>query len=281
MSRLRVPKRSFLVHHLREHSQYSQSEDWIQWYADVAVQKGLRTVKMLGEYKGSFAKVLDVGSGVGITLSFIAQAFPNSTGCDIDKEAIRATRRILKEVGVKAPVIVYEGRRLPFSDNSFDIVTSIEVIEHVEDPDRMLREIWRVLKPDGILHITTANKWWPYEPHFKLLFLSYLPARLADLYVKLSGRGDHYEKIRLPSYDQFKRSINRYFDIEDVTLSLIENYKKYSFDKERGNKVRMVGEFLTILNKLDPSPPGHFSKIVKWFLIRMSLGWLFICRPKK
>lgn len=236
---------------------------------------------MLGEYKDLSAKVLDVGSGIGITLSFIAQAFPNSTGCDIDKEAVRAARRILKEVAVKAQVIVYDGRRLPFSDNSFDIVTSIEVIEHAEDPDRMLGEIWRVLKPDGILHITTANKWWPYEPHFKLLFLSYLPARLADLYVKLSGRGDHYEKIRLPSYDQFKRSINKYFDIEDITLPLIENYKKYSFDKERGNKVRMVGECLTILDKLDPSRLRRFSKIVKWFLIRMSLGWLFICRPKK
>lgn len=281
-NRLKIPKREFLVKHLSNFSQYNRLVGWIQWYADVAVHKGSRTVKMLKEYKGTEAKLLDVGCGIGITLSFLAQAFPKSVGCDIDQEAVRATKAILKEVGIKIPVIVYDGKILPFKDNSFDIITSVEVIEHAENPDLMLKEMRRVLKPNGILHITTANKWWPYEPHFKLFLLSYLPQGLANLYVRLSGRGESYEGIKLPRYREFRALVDRYFIVDDITLPMIKNYKKYSFDKERGIKVVIVGNFLRLFESLEAIPGlKQLSYATKWILTKVSLGWLFIGRPRK
>jgi len=282
MNKIKIPEREFLVKHLRELSQYSQSKKWFEWYAKVAIFKGLRTVKMLKEYKGYDSRLLDLGCGAGITLTFLAQAYERSVGCDIDRDAIEATRRILERVGVKASLVKYGGDRLPFRSNSFDIVTSIEVIEHAKDPEKMLSEIKRVLKPDGILHVTTANKWWPYEPHYKLLFLSYLPRSVANWYVRLSGRGEHYEDIKLPSYDGFRRMVGQYFLIEDVTLSMIKDYKKYSFDEERGFKVVIVGETLRILDKLKPLPVLKYVPVlVSVVLVRVSLGWLFICQPRR
>lgn len=50
-----------------------------------------------------------------------------------------------------------DGMRLPFPDMSFDLVLTSEVIEHIPQPDEMLRDIWRVLKPDGTVIISTPN----------------------------------------------------------------------------------------------------------------------------
>lgn len=48
-------------------------------------------------------------------------------------------------------------RRTPFEDRSFDVWVSIEVIEHLHDPQNLIDEAWRVLKDDGVLFITTPN----------------------------------------------------------------------------------------------------------------------------
>lgn len=283
MAKLKILDKNFYIRHLTNFSQYySQSKTWINWYANVAKYKGSRTVRILKKYKKSNAKLLDLGCGIGLTLTIMGQEFPSSVGCDIDEKVLKAARIILKKVGVRIPLVVYDGKTLPFKNSSFDIVTSIEVIEHAEDPELMLQEIRRVLKPDGILHITTANKWWPYEPHFKLLFLSYLPSKIADWYVKFTGRGENYQGIKLPSYGQFKKMVGQFFTIEDVTLKTIENYQKFSFDKERGMKVVFLGEFLKVLKKIDTLPVlKFFPTAIRWFLLRISLGWLFIARPKK
>lgn len=282
MGRLKIPNKTFYLKHLSKFSPYSQSDSWINWYADVAKFKGLRTLRILKRYKKSNARLLDLGCGLGLTLSIVAQEFPKSIGCDIDEKALRATRIILKEVGVKIPLVLYDGKILPFKDNSFDLVILIEVIEHVEDPELMLKEIKRVLRPDGLLHVTTANKWWPYEPHFKLPFLSYLPPTLADLYVKLTGRGENYQGIKLPSYGEFKKLVNQFFIVEEITLSTIEDYQEFSLDKERGIKVVILGEFLKLLRRMDGLPIlNFFPSLIRWFFLRISLGWLFIARPKK
>ena len=50
-----------------------------------------------------------------------------------------------------------DGMQLPFADNSFDLVLSSEVIEHILEPEHFVQEIARVLKPDGYLLLTTPN----------------------------------------------------------------------------------------------------------------------------
>lgn len=277
-----IPKENFYIRHMQKYGQYSQNKKWISWYATVAKHKGLRTTKILQKYKNRNAKVLDLGVGNGFTLSFLSQVFPDSVGCDIDNLAIKSTKELLNKVNIKIPVILYNGIKLPFADNTFDIVTAVEVVEHVNDYDLFLREINRVLKKDGILHITTANKWWPYEPHFKLFFLSYLPKKWADIYVRLLKRGNDYQNINLPSYNSFKKMVGKYFKVQDITLEMIEDYKDLKFDRERGKKVVIVGELLKFLRKFHKVKiVSIISDIICWWLLRISLGWLFIAFPRK
>lgn len=265
-------KINHLAKEIKLYSQYATSDEWINWYAQVLPFKARRTIKILKNYKDKNAKLLDVGCSTGLTLGFMAREFKNASGCDVDSKAIAVAKKRFKKMGLKTKLFTYDGGKLPLKDNSVDIVTSIEVFEHVANPLAMLREICRVLKPDGILHITTANRLWPIEPHFHLFFLSYLPQKLADFYVRLSGRGKNYGKIKLPTYGQFHRAISRYFRVEDITLEVLQNYKEYDFEKERGKIILLIALFLRFFGR---------NKLVKKLLANLSLGWLFIAHPKK
>lgn len=281
MSRIKIPSQKVYKDHINKYSQYSESPDWAEWYSKVAPLKGLRVTRTILNYKKSNAKVLDLGCGTGMTLSTLAQSFPNAVGCEVDENVANAARDFLKIIGLKNKIYVYNGNRLPFRSDYFDVVTSIEVVEHVEDSEKMLSEIKRVLKKDGILHITTANKWWPIEPHFKLPFLSYLPYKWADFYVRLFKKGDSYQNIHLPSYSEFLRLVNKDFKVEDITLEVIKNYKAYKMDKERGYKVVLLGNILNILSISNLSVIRKINKLMEYLLVRVSLGWLFIGYPKK
>jgi SAM-dependent methyltransferase len=108
----------------------------------------------------SFAKgrrVLDAACGEGYGSHLLAQVAAQVTGVDVSAEAVEhASRRY----GHAAGLIYQVGdcRQLPLPDASFDLVVSFETIEHVHDQDAVLAEFRRVLRPDGILIISSPNK---------------------------------------------------------------------------------------------------------------------------
>lgn len=260
-----------LAREIKLYSQYSTSENWINWYSKILPFKAKRTIKILKTYKKTNSVLLDVGCSTGLTLGFIAKEFKHVLGCDIDKKAVEVAKKRFKKMNLKANFFVYDGKKIPLRNNSVDIITSIEVFEHVNSRLRMLSEMCRVLKSDGILHITTANKLWPIEPHFHLPFLSYLPKKLANFYVRITRKGKNYESINLPTYHQFLKAVSQYFEIEDITLEVIKNYQKYGLHQERGKKIIFIAWLARLFKKI---------KLNK-FMLNLSLGWLFICRPKK
>lgn len=75
----------------------------------------------------------------------------------------------------------YDGKKLPFEDNSFDNVFSSEVIEHIDNLDEILDEIYRVLKPGGLFLLTTPFVWNENElPHDYARYTSCGLAKLLD-----------------------------------------------------------------------------------------------------
>lgn len=254
------------------YSQYSTSPGWAKWYAKILPLKAARTIKILEKYKSHQAVLLDVGCSTGLTLGFMARRFSKTVGYDIDAEALTIARSRFQKMGLKTRFILGNGQKIPLKNNSVDLVTCLEVFEHVNRPRLLLKEIYRILKPDGILHITTANRYWPIEPHFHLPFLSYFPPKWANRYVRLFKKGSGYQQIKLPSYQEFFAALQPYFKTTDITLEVIKNYQEYGAQKERGGKIIWVAWWLSMLEKLKISPN---------FLLNFSLGWLFICRPKK
>ena len=100
--------------------------------------------KLSGQY-------LDIGAGHGHLIRLVRQEFAVSArACDYTRELMS-----LENVGVD--VVDLNNDALPYSDETFDLVTCTEVIEHLEHYRFTLREIFRVLKPGGVCVVTTPN----------------------------------------------------------------------------------------------------------------------------
>lgn len=96
-------------------------------------------------------RLLDVGCNIGITLEAAAQRRWRSVGVDINEDMVRYCQQHGHES------IGYDGGRLPFDGQTFDVLTAWHVIEHVTDVKKTLADWRRVLKHDGILAIETPD----------------------------------------------------------------------------------------------------------------------------
>ena len=135
-------------------------------------------------------RVLEVGTGSGGIAHYLA-THP-TVRCEVTSVDVVDVRSIRDGFAFQ----VVDGTALPFGDDAFDIVISNHVIEHVGDRDAQrahLRECKRVLAPDGYGYLAVPNRWMLVEPHFKLAFLSWLPIPVADAYVRMAGKGTHYD----------------------------------------------------------------------------------------
>src|SRR4030042_1832337 len=104
-------------------------------------------------------KVLEIGCGSGIYAVEFALFGAKVTACDITDRAIKLTKELAKEAEVELEVVqIQENKPLPFKDDSFDCVYSYGVLHHIPNIDDMMKEIFRVLKPDGQIMAMLYNK---------------------------------------------------------------------------------------------------------------------------
>jgi 2-polyprenyl-6-hydroxyphenyl methylase / 3-demethylubiquinone-9 3-methyltransferase len=101
---------------------------------------------------------LDVGSGGGLLAEEFARLGFHVTGIDPSGESVEAARAHAAQEGLDIEYTVGAGEQLPFPDESFDIAYCCDVLEHVDDLDRVLAETSRVLKPGGIYLYDTINR---------------------------------------------------------------------------------------------------------------------------
>lgn len=101
------------------------------------------------------ADVLDIGSGEGYGAAALARLARSVIGLDSDRAAVEHARRRYVLDGLRFSAGRAES--LPFPDATFDVCVAFEVIEHLESPEAMVREARRVLRPDGLLLLSTPN----------------------------------------------------------------------------------------------------------------------------
>jgi SAM-dependent methyltransferase len=101
-------------------------------------------------------RVLDIASGEGYGAALLARTAAHVTGVDADERAIEHSRQAYYAANVR--FLVGSVTDIPLADSSVDVVASFETIEHVEEHERMLDEIRRVLAPGGVLIMSSPNK---------------------------------------------------------------------------------------------------------------------------
>ena len=100
--------------------------------------------------------VLDVASGEGYGTALLAQVARSAVGLEIAPEAVDHAREAYKTNNLS--FVVGDARSLPSADATFDVVTSFETIEHLAEQRLFLNEIRRVLRPGGLLIISTPDR---------------------------------------------------------------------------------------------------------------------------
>lgn len=162
-------------------------------------------------------RVLDIACGSGFGMQILSAVATVVAGADYSFEAVNfAKRNFMRNVdgGVQA-----NASSIPFADNSFDAVVSFETIEHLRKPVKFLKEVKRVLIPNGHLYISTPVK-----------------------------RGNRLDKYHFREYtiSEFTRLLSRFFLIQKIegqrlmlaplfalfSLEFVNSLKRISFIKE-------------------------------------------------
>lgn len=145
-------------------------------------------LKKISEYK--ISSLLDVGCGTGEMLRLISERFPKIelTGVDISLNMLDKAK---SKIGNMANLILSDSEKLPFDDNSFELVMCNDSFHHYPSPLNVLSEFHRVLKPEGTLLISDYSIGFPIR-------------QLMNLLIKYSHDGD----VRIYSKKEYLKMLS-------------------------------------------------------------------------
>jgi len=185
--------------------------------------------------------ILDIGTGSGEIASYLGKE-NHVTSVDISDFRTNIT-------GYNFSLA---NESLPFKENSFDIIISNHVIEHVQDQQLHINEIKRTLKSNGALYLATPNRLWPFEAHYRLYFLHYLPQRLFIKILKFFNK--YKEDIELVSLSKTQTLLGKN-NWQSYSGKIIQNPRNYLMDTSAWLEKILNSIPLKLLNTLTVIPP--------------------------
>ena len=230
----------------------------------LAPQKSINQANILLKYTElKNKKVLEIGSGWGINFIVWTKKY-NINGYGLEPEgpgfesSFKISRRLVKYNNIDENRIINAmGENIPFIDDTFDVVFSTNVLEHVKDPVKVLSEALRVLKPGGILQIIYPNYHSYYDGHYNIIHPPIPSNKFFQWYVKtFFCRDPAFAKTLRTELNvkwtqkNIKKLIGTY-DFEILSFGkevFIERMENLNFDTT-GNLIK-VKAFLSIMKRM-------------------------------
>lgn len=206
-------------------------------------KKAKKILKALGNYYHHpdllGALLLDIGCSGGAMSEVFAKAGARVIAIDIDYSALENAPQTEKNV---INYLLSDAGSTPFPAEIFDIIVCSQVYEHYPNLQQLIQEIFRLLSPNGICYFSGPNKFALIEEHYHLPFLSWVPRRIANKYVRIAGDAkEYYEKPK--TFWQLRKAMDQ-FNIIDLTREILTNPAAYSTEE------RVRGVFVTAFRVL-------------------------------
>jgi ubiquinone/menaquinone biosynthesis C-methylase UbiE len=176
-------------------------------------------------------EILEIGCSGGVLIEFLnKQGFLKLHGIDIDERAIE----ICRQRGIKQ-VMVADAQETGFKEEQFDVLIASDVLEHIKDEDKALREWYRILKPGGtlIIFVPAFQFLWSNHDEVNRHFRRYSKSALVKILEKNSFKT---EKVSYWNFSLF------------FPISLFRLFQKFlSANRKRASA--QLYEFNTLINK--------------------------------
>ena len=140
------------------------------------------------DFKGK--RVLDIGCGTGGLSQLVSEEGGYYIGSDYFPAILKIAGAFISDLPRPdlCGLVRASGMAIPFADATIDVVVAFDVIEHLEGgwdwQLSFMKEIRRILRPGGVLILTTPNRLYPFEGHTFMYGPQYLPVWLADKYIR-------------------------------------------------------------------------------------------------
>jgi ubiquinone/menaquinone biosynthesis C-methylase UbiE len=193
----------------------------------------------------SSASILEVGSHIGCGLLMVDSS-AYITGLEYYYENCVKAKMLATALNKKS-IFYVQGNAadLPYRSNEFDFVQSHHVIEHMPRTlwPKYIKEMGRVLKPNGVCFLSYPQFFYPIESHYKLPFLHWLPVKLRPYYARLTPHHRHVREAEktyqqtveskdeitfteFPKVSEINEMAERWFSWnEDVTREFINHHR--------------------------------------------------------
>lgn len=212
--------------------------------------------------------VLEIGTGMGCHSEILSKNSKKFTGIDITNAATKITKKRFKIKKIKSLIYKMDAEKLTFKKNTFDLIWSWGVIHHSSNTEKILNQIYRVLKPGGKAVIMIYYKsWWSYYI-FGFFFYGILKRdflRHKSIFDIMNSRSDG--------------AIARFYSIEEWNFLIKSKKLNIEYNKIYGQKSDIFpipnGKIKKLLISLTP------SFIFKIFITKLSMGSFLVSSIKK
>jgi len=143
-------------------------------------------------------RILEIGSSTGLNCFALQQVYPNAVviGIEPEQEAVSVACAMRQSSQLSHPRFEQGvGEYLTLSNDSVDLIVCHTVIEHVNDVEKVISEMARVVTQTGIIHLDAPNYSFPYEPHLSIFTIPHMGKSFVKFCALIQGEWKQREFI--------------------------------------------------------------------------------------